>query len=120
MKALIFGSNGQDGQFLFQLLKKNNIEVIGIAHSNSIVKGDVSDYEFVKSVILTHKPTYIFHLAANSTASHNALFDNHSAICSGTINILEAVRLNSPFSKVFLSGSALQFKNEAFRSCYFQ
>ena len=112
MKALIFGSNGQDGQFLFQLLKKNNIEVIGIARSNSIVKGDVSDYEFVKSVILTHKPTYIFHLAANSTASHNALFDNHSAICSGTINILEAVRLNSPFSKVFLSGSALQFKNE--------
>ena len=112
MKALIFGSNSQDGQFLFQLLKKNNVEVIGIARSNSIVKGDVSDYEFVKSVIRTHKPGYIFHLAANSTASHNALFDNHSAISSGTINILEAVRLNSPFSKVFLSGSALQFKNE--------
>jgi GDPmannose 4,6-dehydratase len=40
------------------------------------------------------------------------LFDNHTAVSTGTLNILEAVRLYSPQTKVFLSGSALQFKND--------
>lgn len=112
MKALIFGSNGQDGRFLTDLLKKNNVGVIGIARSNSNINGNVADYELVDSIIRLHKPDYIFHFAANSTTLHNALLDNHDAISTGTINILEAVRLHSLSSKVFLSGSALQFKNE--------
>lgn len=112
MKALIFGSKGQDGLFLTELLKKKNIEVIGIARSNGHIIGSVVDYELVYSVIKLHQPDYIFHFAANSTARHDALWDNNGTISTGTINILEAVRLHSPSSKVFLSGSALQFKND--------
>lgn len=71
----------------------------------------MSDYKFVEDIIKKNKPDYIFHLAASSTTSHNALFDNHDSISTGSINILESVRLYSPDSRVFISGSAMQFKN---------
>jgi GDPmannose 4,6-dehydratase len=61
-----------------------------------------------------YKPDYIFHLAANSTTRHDALFENHATISTGTFNILEAVKLFSPHTKVFLSGSGLQFKNTGY------
>lgn len=112
MKAIIFGITGQDGQYLNKLLLKNGIEVIGVSRANSkYVNGDVFDFDFVKNLILTNKPDYIFHLSANSTVGHSALFDNHNSISTGTINILESVRLHAPNCKVFLSGSAMQFKN---------
>ena len=112
MKALIFGINGQDGKLLSNLLKKNLVEVIGISRSSSENSGDIVNFTYVNNLIKTEKPDYIFHFAANSSTKHNTLFDNHNAISTGTINILEAVKLNSPNSKIFLSGSAMQFKNE--------
>ena len=112
LKALIFGSNGQDGYFLTKLLKSNNIEVIGSSRINSHYNGKVDDLIFVEELIKKIKPDYIFHFAANSTTSHLALFENHSAISTGTINILETTRKFSPKSRIFLSGSAMQFKNE--------
>jgi GDPmannose 4,6-dehydratase len=112
MKAIIFGINGQDGYYLTQLLKLNRVDVIGVSRSNAEFSGDVADYSFVESIIKHHQPNYIFHFAANSTTDHSALFDNHSAISTGTLNILECVRLYCPTTKVFLSGSAMQFKNE--------
>ena len=111
MKVLIFGSNGQDGKFLASLLERQNIEVITVSRSNSQIIGSVSDFGLVSYNIKIHQPNYIFHFAANSTTKHAALFDNHDAISTGTVNILESVRLHSPYSKVFLSGSAMQFKN---------
>lgn len=112
MKTIIFGINGQDGYYLTQLLTLKGVEVIGVSRSNSKLSGDVADFNFVESIIKQHQPDYIFHFAANSTTRHDALFDNHGAISTGTLNILEATRLHSPQSKVFLSGSAMQFKNE--------
>lgn len=113
MKAIIFGANGQDGHYLNQLLSDNKIEVVGISPSGEPwIKGDVGDFPFVKSLIKKHKPDYIFHFAAISTTKHSALFDNHKAISTGTLNILESVKDHCPKCKVFLSGSALQFKNE--------
>lgn len=112
MKAIIFGINGQDGYFLNDLLLKNGIEVIGISRSNpKYIQGDVSDYKFVEELIKSHKPDYIFHFAANSTTRHDAIFENHQTISTGTINILESVNKYCNKCKVFLSGSAMQFKN---------
>lgn len=73
--------------------------------------GDVANRSFVASAVKQYTPNYIFHLAANSTTRHEALFENHDTISIGTLNILEAVRLHSPETKVFLSGSGLQFEN---------
>lgn len=112
MKAIIFGINGQDGYYLTKLLSLNRIVVIGVSRSNAEFIGDVADYSFVESIIKHHQPNYIFHFAANSTTHHSALFDNHKAISTGTLNILECVRLHCPTARVFLSGSAMQFKNE--------
>lgn len=113
--AIIFGINGQDGYYLNELLVKNGINVIGISRNNqNYLKGDVSDYYFVKKIIYSYKPDYIFHLAAVSSIKHDFLFENHATISLGTLNILENVRLYSKHTKVFISGSAMQFRNDGF------
>jgi GDPmannose 4,6-dehydratase len=40
------------------------------------------------------------------------MFENHQTISTGTFNILEAVKQFSPQTKVFISGSGLQFINQ--------
>jgi GDPmannose 4,6-dehydratase len=112
MKALVFGINGQDGYYLSDLLKEEQIEVIGISRKGNYSIGSVADHSFVECQIKQHQPDYIFHFAANSTTRHFALFENHETISTGTLNILEAVRLHCPAARVFLSGSAMQFVNE--------
>lgn len=123
MKAIIFGASGQDGFYLAELLKRQGVEVIGTSRTAATMAtaaaaadlvGDVSDWPFVENLIRTHQPDFVFHLAASSTTRHEALFDNHAAIATGTINILEAVYRHCPrrSSKVFLSGSAMQFEND--------
>ena len=111
MKAIIFGSNGQDGFYLNQLLSQNGLFVINVSRKNAAICGNVANYSFVENLIKEEQPEFIFHLAANSSTNHNLLFENHATIETGTLNILESVKLHSPSSKVFISGSALQFKN---------
>ncbi len=112
MKAIIFGISGQDGFYLREICTSESIEVLGITRSRGPwLTGDVSDYSFVEGLIRTHQPGYVFHLAANSTTQHSALFENHKTISTGTLNILEAVCKYSPKTKVFLTGSAMQFEN---------
>jgi GDPmannose 4,6-dehydratase len=114
MKAIIFGASGQDGFYLRALLKRQKIETICVARSasNDFIIGDVSDWQFVENIVAHHTPDYIFHLAANSTTRHDAVFDNHTAISTGSINVLETVYRHSPRARVFLSGSAVQFAND--------
>jgi GDPmannose 4,6-dehydratase len=112
MKAVIFGIKGQDGQYLRSLLLEKGCEVIGVSRSpGNWVRGDVGNFDTVEKIIKYNQPDYIFHFAADSTTKHEALFTNHKAIETGTLNILENVNRHSRKSKVFLSGSALQFKN---------
>ncbi len=110
-KAIIFGSNGQDGYYLRKLLEQKNIECICISRKGDSVHGDVSVYNFVERQIKDNQPSHIFHFAAKSSTQHHALFENHQTICTGTLNILEAVKLHCPLAKVFISGSAMQFQN---------
>ena len=112
MTALIFGANGQDGFYLSQLLKKQGCEVLGISRSGDFLRADISDYASVKALIEQQKPDYIFHLAANSVTKHETVFENYETITTGTLNILEAVKNVSPQTRVFISGSGLQFRNE--------
>ena len=112
MKAIIFGVSGQDGYYLSALLGKEGYEVIGVSRQGNSSNIDISDYTSVAELVKQHKPDYIFHLAANSTTNHDAVFENHATITTGTLNILEAVKTNSPLTKIFISGSGLQFRNE--------
>lgn len=113
MKVIIFGINGQDGYYLKKLLTQKSYQVIGVSRSTGDwIQGDVADVKLVNNLVKTHQPAFIFHFAANSTTKHDVLYENHDAIGTGTLHILEAVKQHSPHTKVFLSGSALQFKNE--------
>jgi len=111
MKAIIFGASGQDGYYLAEICKINRIEPIGVSRSGNWLLGDVSNYQFAEDLIKEHKPSHIFHVAANSSTRHDTLFENHKTISTGTLNILEAVKKHSPSSRVFITGSGVQFKN---------
>jgi len=111
MKALIFGGNGQDGYYLSALCNGRGIEPVAISRSGPEIRCDVSSHLQVESLIREHSPSYIFHLAANSTTRHDTLFENHETISTGTLNILESVRTRCPDAKVFIAGSGLQFVN---------
>ena len=107
--AIIFGVNGQDGFYLQTLLEEDGFEVRGVSRNNP--QCNIAQYDDVCALVQETSPSYIFHLAANSTTNHAALFENHATISTGTLNILEAVKNFSPFTKVFISGSGLQFEN---------
>jgi GDPmannose 4,6-dehydratase len=112
MKAIIFGANGQDGFYLSKLLEEKGIAVIGVSRSGNFLKTNIGSFTEVADLIKSTAPDFVFHLAANSTTRHDALFENHETISTGTFNILEAVRLHAPNTKVFISGSGLQFENK--------
>lgn len=110
--AIIFGSNGQDGYYLNQLFDELGIISINVSRRNAAICGTVSDYNFVQKLVNDFRPDYIFHFAAHSSTKHQFLFENHETISTGTINILESVKLFSPNTRIFISGSAMQFKND--------
>jgi GDPmannose 4,6-dehydratase len=115
--VLIFGVSGQDGHYLSQLCVREGYEVIGVSRSESSVIGDVANRSFVETLIKKHLPAFIFHLAARSSTRHDATFENHATIATGTLNILESVYLFSPETRVFLAGSGLQFVNRGYPIC---
>ena len=107
--GIIFGVTGQDGFYLKQLLQRHNCHVNGFSRSNG---ENVADRHFVETIIKDSQPNYIFHLAASSTTQHDALFENHATISTGTLNILEAVKQHCPDCRVFITGSGVQFENK--------
>ncbi len=111
MKAIIFGANGQDGFYLTKLLKEKGVKVIGVSRSGDFLRTDIVNFAQISTLIQNEQPNFVFHLAANSTTKHEALFENHQTIATSTLNILEAVKQFSPPTKVFISGSGLQFLN---------
>jgi GDPmannose 4,6-dehydratase len=112
LKAVIFGAGGQDGHYLSEICRQRAIEVIGVSRSDGPwLRGDVASSEMVEQLIRRYSPGMIFHLAATSTTMHEAVYENHAAIGTGTMNILESVKRWSPKSKVFIAGSGLQFVN---------
>jgi GDPmannose 4,6-dehydratase len=111
MKAVIFGAAGQDGFYLRRACLAEGIESVGADRIGGDVSLDVSDYTAVRDLVRESQPDLIFHLAARSTTSHTALFDNHAAIATGALNILEAAWQNARQARVFVAGSGLQFVN---------
>jgi GDPmannose 4,6-dehydratase len=111
MKALIFGASGQDGHYLSELCRAEGIEPIGVSRSGAPVRGDVARRDEVLTLVRAHRPAYVFQLAASSTTRHDALFENHETISTGALNVLEAVRTESPEARVFIAGSGVQFEN---------
>jgi len=113
-KVIIFGASGQDGFYLNELLIREQFEIVNISRTSGDFNGSVGDYNFVENIIKVLKPVYVFHFAATSSTHHNVTLENNNSISTGAINILESVKRHSLGTKVFISGSALQFKNNGF------
>jgi GDPmannose 4,6-dehydratase len=113
VKALIFGASGQDAHYLTRLCAERGIETIGVSRAagGDWLVGDVGRREQVDALVGKHRPDYIFHLGANSTTRHDAVFENHETVSTGALNVLEAARKLAPQARVFLAGSGLQFVN---------
>ncbi|HVR03332.1 MAG TPA: GDP-mannose 4,6-dehydratase [Polyangia bacterium] len=110
-KALVFGANGQDGPYLIESLRGRGVEAVGYSRSGPWARLDVADRAAVEAAVAAERPDGVFHLAARSTTRHEALYDNHAAISTGSLNVLEAVRAHAPEARVFIAGSAVQFHN---------
>lgn len=94
-------------------LKKSRLEITLLQDRFSFVYGDISDKEFVFSVIEEHQPTYIIHLAAQAGVRYS-LENPDTYIQSniiGTYNIYEACRKYPVKHLLFASSSSVYGQN---------
>jgi len=130
-KALITGINGQDGSYLAELLLDKGYEVWGILKRNSVAENqtaripdkvfkkikleyaDMLDMSSLIRVLQLCKPDEIYNLAAQShvrISFDQPIYTTHS-IATGTLNLLEAIKLISPKSKMYQASSSEMFGN---------
>lgn len=129
-KALITGINGQDGSYLSEFLLDKGYEVHGILKRNSVAEtqttriehirhriglhyADITDLSSLVYVIKEIRPDELYHLAAQSHVriSFDQPIYTANATGIGTINVLEAVRLIKPDTKVYQASSSEMFGN---------
>lgn len=123
--AFIAGINGQDGAHLADYLLKLGYKVYGGCRSNSINKTwrtnylgitdkvdffefHLEDFKSIIEVFNKIKPDEIYNLAGESFVSDSFLNPKHiiEINTQGTLNILEAAKLKSPNSKIFIASSS--------------
>jgi GDPmannose 4,6-dehydratase len=129
-KALITGINGQDGSYLAELLLEKGYEVHGTLKRNSVSENqtarlegiftqivlhyaDLTDLSSLISVLQKTQPDEIYNLAAQSHVriSFDQPIYTASVTGLGTLNILEAVRLICPNTKIYQASSSEMFGN---------
>jgi len=129
-KALITGINGQDGSYLAELLLKKDYEVWGTVKRNSVAENqtsrldnvyqkihleyaDLTDLASLVRVIAKVQPDELYNLAAQSHVriSFDQPLYTANTTGIGTLNILEAVRLISPQTKIYQASSSEMFGN---------
>ena len=129
-KALITGINGQDGSYLSELLLEKEYEVYGILKRNSVAEtqtvrldsvydkvilhyADMTDLSSLISVIQKVMPDEIYNLAAQSHVriSFDQPIYTANVTGLGTLNLLEAVKLIKPDTKIYQASSSEMFGN---------
>jgi GDPmannose 4,6-dehydratase len=129
-KALITGINGQDGSYLAELLLEKGYEVWGIVKRNSVSEtqsvridhifdklnleyADLTDMSSLVRVLKEVQPDEVYNLAAQShvKVSFDQPIYTANVTGLGTLNLLEAVRMVSPHSKIYQASSSEMFGN---------
>jgi GDPmannose 4,6-dehydratase len=124
MQAIITGISGQDGAYLAKHLLRKNIEVIGVVRDQSsslagldylditnavdIIQLNLENELEINKLIKAKQPDYIFNLAAQSSVA-DSFKKPHSTILfnlNSTLNILEAIRSVSPFTRLYQATSS--------------
>jgi GDPmannose 4,6-dehydratase len=129
-KAIITGINGQDGSYLAELLLSKGYEVHGVLKRNSVVEtqtmrvhdlyeklnfhyGDLTDMSSLTKIINAVKPDEIYNLAAQShvRVSFEQPIQTSLVTGIGVLNLLEAVKLIKPNTKIYQASSSEMFGN---------
>lgn len=126
--ALITGITGQDGSYLAELLLEKNYKVIGLhrrssvnnleridhllkAPNFSLEEFDLTDPANISSVIDQYRPEELYNLAAQSHVQTS--FKQPSTTLEintiGVINILEAIKKQSPETKLYQASTSEMF-----------
>jgi GDPmannose 4,6-dehydratase len=137
-RALIFGVTGQDGSYLTEILLEKGYEVHGVIRRSSsfntkridhliddvnimgktlfIHYGDVTDPLAVNTVISTIKPHEVYNLAAQShvKVSFDVPYYTAQTDAIGTLNILEAVKVNCPSTKVYQASTSELYGGQSY------
>jgi GDPmannose 4,6-dehydratase len=128
--ALITGINGQDGSYLSEFLLEKGYEVHGTLKRNSVAENqtarldnvydkiklhyaDLTDISSLISVIQKTQPDEIYNLAAQSHVriSFDQPIYTSNVTGLGTLNLLEAVKLIKPKTKIYQASSSEMFGN---------
>jgi GDPmannose 4,6-dehydratase len=129
-KSLITGINGQDGSYLSEFLLEKGYEVHGTLKRNSVAENqtsrlnnvydkiklhyaDLTDISSLISVIQKTQPDEIYNLAAQSHVriSFDQPIYTSNVTGLGTLNLLEAVKLIKPDTKIYQASSSEMFGN---------
>ena len=128
-RALVTGLTGQDGSFLAESLLDDGYEVVGLIHPAAggseprlglaahlesrvgIVEGDLLVPESLPDAVAEVRPDELFHLAAPTFVpeSWRHPAPTMAAIAVATATLLEAVRDESPETRVLVAGSGEMF-----------
>lgn len=129
-KAFVTGMTGQDGPYLARLLLEkgykvyglvkrysnpnlDNIKYLGIENDIELVTGDITDDCSMNHLIKTIKPNEFYNLAAQSFVGSswdlNKITTEVNAV--GPLNILNAIKMNSPETKFYQASTSEMFGN---------
>lgn len=128
--SLITGINGQDGSYLSEFLLEKGYEVHGTLKRNSVSENqtsrltnvydklklhyaDLTDMSSLIRVIQEVQPDEIYNLAAQSHVriSFDQPIYTANVTGLGTLNLLEAVKLIKPNTKIYQASSSEMFGN---------
>lgn len=125
-RALITGITGQDGSYLAELLLERGYEVIGVARQESWFRphcsshladkitvrfGDITDGVDVSRIVQEIQADEIYNLASQSKPSESWSRASETLLVNGlaAVRLFEAVRHNSPQSRVYHASSSEMF-----------
>jgi GDPmannose 4,6-dehydratase len=129
-KALITGMTGQDGSYLAEYLLELGYEVHGLVRRLSVAEnqssrinaiindvhchyGDMTDEHSLNRIVKTVQPDEVYNLAAMSHVRIS--YDNPAFTIRtnglGVLNILEAVRQETPHARFYQASSSEMFGN---------
>ena len=128
--ALITGINGQDGSYLAEFLLDKGYEVWGIVKRNSVSEtqtaridhifdrihleyADLTDMASLIRVLQKVQPDEVYNLAAQSHVriSFDQPIYTANVTGTGTLNLLEAIRMINPKIKIYQASSSEMFGN---------
>ena len=129
-KALITGINGQDGSYLAEFLLEKDYEVFGTLKRNSVVENqtsrlgdifsninleyaDLTDMSSLTRLVKSVKPSEIYNLGAQSHVkiSFDQPLYTTNTIVTGTLNLLESIRLFDTSIRFYQASSSEMFGN---------